>query len=61
MSRPVAELEDELERRTLCEVCMAMVNPKDHISCPCRSYGVGLHCVQSEPHWRIRYLLPYLL
>ena len=25
------------------------------------SYGVGLHCVQPEPYWRMRYLLPYLL
>ena len=21
------------------------------------SYGVGLHCVQPEPYWRMRYLL----
>ena len=25
------------------------------------SHGVGLHCVQPEPYWRMRYLLPYLL
>ena len=23
------------------------------------SYGVGLHCVQPEPYWRMRQLLPY--
>ena len=38
----VAELEDELERRTLCEVCMD--RPKDHIIRPCNHLCICGDC-----------------